>query len=431
MLAGAQTTIDALKLPNQQQPDAAPRWARTGQAIALWDYATAEQLQGDGSAPLKVDFRIPPDLFDAYSDRPNAVLRLVYRYNPIPIGPGSSMQVRVNNAFVGSVPLPPGRVAAQKMQVDLPVPVADLRPFSNSLSFDFTFQSLPKGASQQAAPITSMQGAILPGSHLDLRSYSHYAPMPNLEIFANAGFPFTRFADLSETTVVLPPAPTVQEIETFLTLMGHFGRQTGFPALRVTVAGSEAVVQGARADFLIVGTGEDQPAFDKLAGNLPVVLDGGRIHVRDTQGFLSSFLHREWWKKRDESGALTVAGMPDAMVEGFESPFDPGGHRSVVAIHFKDAAAFEPFMDAFLKVQQSSLISGSVAVFDGARFQSFSAGAEVYHVGMLPWWTGLTLWCMQYSWAAAFIVLALCFLLSVWARHWLRIKARARLKRIE
>jgi hypothetical protein len=43
-------------------------------------------------------------------------------------------------------------------------------------------------------------------------SYPHYAPLPNLEIFANAGFPFTRFADLSETTVVLPPTPTEQEI---------------------------------------------------------------------------------------------------------------------------------------------------------------------------------------------------------------------------
>jgi cellulose synthase (UDP-forming) len=79
MLAGAQTTIDSLKLPDKQQPDGAPRWARTDQTIALWDYATADQLQGDGSSPLNVYFRIPPDIF--YSERPNAVLRLAYRYN--------------------------------------------------------------------------------------------------------------------------------------------------------------------------------------------------------------------------------------------------------------------------------------------------------------------------------------------------------------
>ncbi len=134
-------------------------------------------------------------------------------------------------------------MSRERMQTEVPVPVVNLRPFSNSLSFDFTFQLLKKGGCEDTTPI-NMQGAILRDTYLDLRGYPHYAPLPNLEVFANAGFPFTRVADLSETTVVLPPAPTQQEIETFLTLMGHFGRQTGFPALRVTVAGSEALHSG-------------------------------------------------------------------------------------------------------------------------------------------------------------------------------------------
>ncbi len=234
MLNGAQSAIDNFRLPGAQQPDQAPRWARTDQTIALWDYATADQLQGDGSAPLNVYFRIPPDIF--YSERPNSTLRLSYRYNSIPIGPISSMQVRINNAFLGSVPLIPGQEASRKMVVDVPVPVVNLRPFSNSLSFDFTFQLLKKGGCQDTTPI-NMQAAILRDTYLDLRGYPHYAPLPNLEMFANAGFPFTRLADLAETTVVLPSVPTEQEIETFVTMMGHFSRQTGFPTLRVTVAG--------------------------------------------------------------------------------------------------------------------------------------------------------------------------------------------------
>src|ERR1017187_96772 len=201
LLQGSQAPIDALNLPDKQKPDGAPRWARTDQTIALWDYATADQLQGDGSSPLNVYFRIAPDIF--YSERPNAVLKLAYRYNSVPIGPISSMQVRINNAFLGSVPLIPGQEASRRFQVDVPVPVVNLRPFSNSLSFDFTFQLLKKGGCQDTTPI-NMQGAILRDTYLDLRGYPHYAPMPNLETFANAGFPFTRLADLSETTVVLP-----------------------------------------------------------------------------------------------------------------------------------------------------------------------------------------------------------------------------------
>ena len=114
MLTGPEATIQNLQLPAKQKPDDAPRWAKTDQTISLWDYSTAEQLQGDGSAPLNVYFRIAPDIF--YSERPNALLRLVYRYNSIPIGPISSMQVRINNAFLGSVPLIPGQEASKQMQ---------------------------------------------------------------------------------------------------------------------------------------------------------------------------------------------------------------------------------------------------------------------------------------------------------------------------
>jgi cellulose synthase (UDP-forming) len=431
LLQGSQASIDALNLPDKQKPDGAPRWARTDQTIALWDYATADQLQGDGSSPLNVYFRIAPDIF--YSERPNAVLKLAYRYNSVPIGPISSMQVRINNAFLGSVPLIPGQEASRRMQTDVPVPVVNLRPFSNSLSFDFTFQLLKKGGCQDTTPI-NMQGAILRDTFLDLRGYPHYAPLPNLETFANAGFPFTRLADLSETTVVLPPAPTEQEIETFVTLMGHFGRQTGFPVLRVTVAGADALQQGTRTDFLIVGTGDDQPAFDKLANNLPVALRSGQIQVHDTQGFFAP-LHHAWWKLRSdehsESGDLTAGGTPDSVIEGIQSPYDPIGSRSIVAIHFRDATTFEPFMAAYMTVQQSSEISGSVSVLHGAQFQSFRIGSEIYHVGVLPWWTRLTLWFMEVPWLAAVVIIVLAFLLAIWTRQWLRTKARARLKMVE
>ena len=431
MLANGRSTIAALTLP-VRQPDDAPRWARTDQKIQLWDYASAEQLQGDGTAPLNVYFRVPPDIF--YNDRPNALMRLAYRYNSIPIGPISSMQVHINSAFLDSVPLIPGQDASRTSEKDLPVPVVNLRPFSNSLSFDFTFQLQKAGGCKDTTPI-NMQGAILSDSYLDLTGYPHYAPMPNLEVFTNAGFPFTRLADLGETAVVLPPTPTTGEIELFLTLMGHFGRQTGFPALRVMVAGGDALRNGDSSDLLVLGTGDDQPGFNTLAGNLPVSVRSGQIQVHDTQGFFVSLLHHAWWKLKSgehtDSGDLIATGAPDAILEGIESPFAPGQNRSVVAIYLKDASEFEPFIDTFLKVQQASDISGSVSVLHGTQFQSFRIGSHVYHVGTVPWLLKLQLWLKQLPWFVAVIVILLAFLLAIWTRQWLRIRARARLKMIE
>ena len=101
-----------------------------------------------------------------------------------------------------------------------------------------------------------------------------------------------------------------------------------------------------------------------------------------------------------------------------------------VAIRLKDSATFKPFMQTFLYVQQASDIQGSVAMLLGTRFQSFRVGSAIYHVGILPWWTKLTLWFMEVPWLAAVVVLVLAFLLAIWTRQWLRQKARSRLKMI-
>ena len=427
LLTGAQSTLDHFHLPAARQPDDAPRWVRTDKPIPIGIDTPDAQLQTDGSAPLPATLRLPPDL-DYNGRDPNATLHLAYRYNATPIDPHSTLQVRLNNATIGSVPLDPGQQSARDAEAKVAVPVAGLHPFSNVLSFDFAFQPLNKNGCQSATPI-SMQGTLLRSSTLDLRDYPHYAPLPNLELFASAGFPFTRRSDLSDTIVVLPAAAAAQEIEAFLALMAHFSRATGFPALRVTVATADALRDGAHSDFLIIGAGDDQPAFNKLSSDLPVILRGNQIQVRDTQGFFAP-LHPAWGKleasDQATSGSLAAVGVPDALIEAIKSPY--GGSHSIVAIHLKDAAAFDPFLAAFLKEQQSSKISGSVSVLHDAQFRSFRIGSEVYHVGVLPWWIDLDLWFMDYPYVATLIVFVFAFLLAVWIRQWFRIKARDRLR---
>jgi cellulose synthase (UDP-forming) len=427
LLSGPQSTLDHFRLPDARNPDDAPRWARTDKPIPLGSDTSEAELETDGSTPLVATVRLPPDLYYNSKD-PEATLHIAYRYNSIPIGPRSSLQVRLNNAFVSTVPLDPGHESARESDAEVSVPVTDLHPFSNAFSFNFAFQPVIKNGCQTAVP-DHLQGALLGPTTLDLRDYPHYAPLPDLELFANAGFPFTRRPDLSETTVVIPATPTRQEIETFLALMGHFSRTTGFPALRVAVAAADALHEGAQTDFVIIGAGDDQPAFNKLNNDLPVVLRGDQIQVRDTQGFFAP-LHPSWGKLDSidhiASGSLATGGTPDAIIEAIKSPY--GDNRSIVAIHLKDADAFDPFLNALLKKQKSSEISGSVSVFEGAQFRSFRIGSEVYHVGVLPWWIHVDLWFMDYPYVATLIIFVLAFLLAVWIRQWFRIKARARLR---
>jgi cellulose synthase (UDP-forming) len=190
--------------------------------------------------------------------------------------------------------------------------------------------------------------------------------------------------------------------------------------------------QGADRDFLVLGTNTDQPGIGKLSNSLPVALNGDSVHVQDEEGFFAP-LHHAWWKikktDQDTSGEFTVTGTPDSMIEGLESPY--AAKRSIVVVSVRNEATFEPLMANFLKAAQSSDISGSVSVLHGSDFQSFRLGNNVYHVGSLPWWTRASLWFMQVPWMVAFAVLFVCFVFAVFARSWLRRRARIRLEIVE
>ncbi|EGC98290.1 cellulose synthase regulator protein, partial [Burkholderia sp. TJI49] len=90
---------------------------------------------------------------------------------------------------------------------------------------------------------------------------------------ANSGFPFTRFADLSQTAVVMPDRPSPQELEAYLTMLGHMGEWTGFPALRVQVvrAGEVAALAGGK-DLLVIDGASSSPLLAHWRAALPLAI---------------------------------------------------------------------------------------------------------------------------------------------------------------
>ena len=250
LLTGDTQAFPGLVMPPPRTSDDAPRWLESGKVDRLASCQAANTLQTDGSSPVPLYFHVAPDLY--YGERENLNLHLDYRYDARrPVAPGSALRVFVNDTLVNEIPLLPGVASVDRERL-VPVPVTYLRPFGNTVRFSFDFIPVNRDTAQNsgAPPLSGVE--ILCGSTLDLRGLSLWAPMPNLELFANAGFPFTRMADLADTTVVLPTTPTAAEIALFLHLMGHFGAQTGYPVLRVTVAGPDTVVRAAR-DYLILG----------------------------------------------------------------------------------------------------------------------------------------------------------------------------------
>jgi cellulose synthase (UDP-forming) len=416
-LQGTSTEIQDLQLPAARLPDDAPRWARIEDHAPLWAANEGTSRDSDGSGPVQIFLRVPPDLY--YADRNDLDLHLEYRYNASAVGAGSALLIRANGSAIGSIPLKPGKgPGITETKVDLPLPVVNLRPFSNSITAQWSIREPTVRVCSANTPIssgTSFSGSILATSYLGLRGLAHSANLPNLELFSNAGFPFTRFADLSQTTVVLPDQPSPQEIELYLTLLAHFGAQTGYPALRFALGSAADMQNGADRDFLVIGTGQDNPAVFQAGNRMPVLIDGEQLVVRQPTG-IAEQLHRFWAGLMDHLGDAPRRlgfdtppdpfpnAVPGVLMEGFESPYAP--NRSLVVIELKDTSAFDPFITTFLDASHSSDISGDVSVLDGPKFRSFRVEDASYSVGSRPWLTRLRVFMIHGPW---FLVLGLLF----------------------
>jgi cellulose synthase (UDP-forming) len=276
--------------------------------------------------------------------------------------------------------------------------------------------------------IGNVQGGVLKDSYFDLSGTPHWVELPNLQLFSNAGYPFTRMADLSETMVVLPTRPTSGELAVYLELMGHFGALTGYPALNVGVTDAAGIREDGKKDILVVGGMDDQPALQMLNAALPVGVDGSKLQLHDTEDFFRQPV-KAWWRVRSSDqvqlNELETAGaLPDALVEGAEWP--RGSRRSAVVVVLRDAVAAENFVTAFAEISQTSAISQSVSVLHGTSFSSYRIGDNVYRVGEIPLPARAEMLLAEFPWMIILPAAIFCYLMAMLL--WVMVRRHARMR---
>jgi cellulose synthase (UDP-forming) len=418
-LLGNVLHVDDFTMPAARTIDDAPRWVPTDRLVSLSKYIPQSSEVTDGSRPVPVYFRVPPDLY--YGETENLNLLVRYRYDAQRLANGSALRTYINGTLINEAPLPPGGKTVDGQRLTL-LPVANMRPFTNTLLFNFDFAPLRGGAAA-----TRLQGSILQNSSLDLRGLNHWAQLPNLELFANAGFPFTQYADLSRTIVMLPRQPSGAEITLFLDMLSHFGRQTGYPALRVEVAGPDDLVREDH-DYLILGSYATQPAFAALRDNLPIALDADGVHAKPMDTYQTRA--QRWWYRITrqtipEQDFARDAGLADSVVEGIQSPY--ATDRSLVVVAMRDDSIEPMFADLFLERSQSSDISHTVSVLRGTHFLSYDLNVTRYHVGTISHYTAMRIWLTQYFWMLLLAVAFCTVILGRWVRDYLQQRADERL----
>ncbi len=273
------------------------------------------------------------------------------------------------------------------MTQGLTVPAFQLGP-NNQLQFLFDIP--PRDEGRCRSTLGGAQAAIDPDSTLDLTHIEHYAAMPNLALFANSGFPFTKFADLGQTALILPERPQPSEVETALTVLGQFGAATGVAATRLTLLDAGHAQEAGDRDLLVVASGVANPLLDAWKATLPARLDA-TLRASSALGRMAD-AGAEWFSgatpravPRDGWTELAARG-PLAAIMGFESPLQAG--RSVVVLNATDAATLPRTAATLIDAGKVREVRGDLVLLRGDTVQSWRVG-DTYFVGHLSWWRWL------------------------------------------
>lgn len=394
-LSGSQATIEHLDLGPPREPYDAPRWLPIGRPVPFKRLVDdAKQLQVAGSRPdaIRLNLRVPADLY-SWSGR-GVPLDLKYRYTAPTVENNSALSISINELLVKSLRLPPAKDEDGKGRLQLPIlggadartsDRLDIPAFrvgsANQLQLKFDLDSQRTGLCQGAAQ-NPVHAAVDPDSTIDFSHFVHYARMPNLAYFANSGFPFTRYADLSQTAVVIPDRPGPQDLAALLTVLGHMGQWTGLPALRVQVLRAGQAQNVQNKDVLTIGDSASGvlPSAWHAALPLSIAMDA-RGQVTRT-----AFSVREFWRDglhvAEGSARLDETG-PIAALLGFELPGSHG--RSVVALTGTSPARLADLLDVLEKPDHLAQLQGDVALVRGGRVESMRVG-DTYVVGYVPWY---------------------------------------------
>ena len=197
--------------------------------------------------------------------------------------------------------------------------------------------------------------------------------MPNLRLFTQAGYPFSRFADLSQTVFVLPREPGASDVATFLTTVARIGRQTGTAGLLLSVTTAPEPEALADRDLLLIGRlpeAYDLETYDAFLGD--TILE----HLAPTDADAPRHLRQVAVR------ADLLTSDRRAVLLGFESPLKEG--RSVVALLSAPGEGTHILQEKLSTLGSFYDVDGSLSVVAGPSSVNFRS-VDTYWIGDLPW----------------------------------------------
>ncbi|GBQ13668.1 cellulose synthase catalytic subunit (UDP-forming) [Komagataeibacter rhaeticus] len=418
----------------------APSFIPTDRPVRFGELVTAGDLQAGGFAPdtLHVPFHLPPDLYTWH--RLPFLMDLWVRApgNPVVDIAASRLDVSVNNTYIQSYSLLNNnlwRIWSERMVTEHAGAVGHVTAIppwllfgQNDLQFQFDTRPVERGACRRTPDSPHLE--IDSDSVLDFRRGVHFTELPNLSYFAEIGFPFSRMADLGETTVVLPPAPDTDTIGAYFDLMGFFGSVTWYPVSGIHLATTEDIAHTPpEGDVILLAPVGQMGAAATLLSRSAYRIDGDHIRVGQQTG-----LQGIWYIFQDRDGSGLRNGvtanldMPvrnAALMIGSESPY--ASHRSVLALVGDNGIRIHELVASLHDPKVLPTIQGDLVIKNGEHFTTYRT-SPTYTVGHLPWWMWVDWFLSRHPMLMYLCGVTGAVMLGTGAWLWLRARARRRVK---
>ena len=384
---GPKHDIKDFKLAEAQPAYSAPNWVNIDEAVplsSLMQYPEQLTARGKTVSPVHVTLRMAPDLFATSGSE--ASVDLLYRYSKPEAGQSAQLRTTVNGFLADSenlsadagrgvkhfkLPIQPGSITALNGP-------RDGLSFTSDLGFEATYQaSAHEGTPEncRAATLSTHQIQIEPSSMLQFSGFYHYATLPEIGLFTQGGFPFSQYADLSQTAVVIDSKAPASQMTTMLNAVGRLGAITGMAPTHVTVVNRKAASDIKNKDLLIVG---DLPkGITQINRDTATQLNG---NVSDWLKTAESQQSSSAEPKKSAETEFLSAGF--AAIVSVPSPADSS--RTAVALLSEGDQGSHLINTRLANPSDLATATGGTVFLSEDNITGF-APEKTYTVGNLPW----------------------------------------------
>ncbi len=408
----------------------ASRWVREGTPVLLGSLPMQQTLEHKGAsdAVISVSFRLPPDLWTW----PTETIVLDLGYEVVGVGEERPrLDLEFNGKFLATLPdVPP---SATRARARIGIHSFRIRSF-NHLALYVSFPNRASacdadvGPNEAAGPPARV--AILPDSALHVEALPHFSLNPDVGLFVDDGWPFTRFADLSETDILLPKKPAAEELGTLFSLLAHMGEITGSAPWGARYI-AESQLEQSRRDVLVVAGIARLPLPPAEAERLPFRVVEGNLKLRPLEvPALVRDAFRLFTASRAEARLASFIDRPNVELSGvFGFTREREGERAMIGVFGTNAESMPSASDLVGATEGRRQGDNLLVRVTSESEEARAAGrlSPTHGFGVLPRWTYFRWLVSEVPLAMAMMLCLSSFLIALHARLTVRAMSARRL----